>query len=130
MKRSTSRAKKHNSPKVNSILKCKLCYGEFPGFYAIRQHENTHNGFPNGTKNIDLDVVIIEVDDAHLKEGLRSFQDVLVDSEPQKARHKELICAVKNLNASMVQEKLYRFFDILKCVAKEHRGIDFSEQNS
>ena len=35
-------AKKHSIPKSDITFKCKLCYAEFPGFYALRQHK-THN---------------------------------------------------------------------------------------
>ena len=31
-------AKKHSAPKPDIIFKCKLCYQEFPGFCALRQH--------------------------------------------------------------------------------------------
>ena len=30
-------AKRHSAPKPDVTLKCKLCYEEFPGFYALRQ---------------------------------------------------------------------------------------------
>ena len=29
-------AKKHSAPKSDITFKCKLCYQEFPGFYALR----------------------------------------------------------------------------------------------
>ena len=31
---------------------CKLCYQEFPGFYALRQHENIQHGFQIKTKQM------------------------------------------------------------------------------
>ena len=31
-------AKKHSAPKPDVTFKCTLCYQEFPGFYALRQH--------------------------------------------------------------------------------------------
>ena len=34
-------AKKHSAPKPDVTSKCKLCYQEFPGFNALRQHRNT-----------------------------------------------------------------------------------------
>ena len=36
-------AKKHSAPKPDVTFKCKLCYQEFPGFYALRQHRNTQH---------------------------------------------------------------------------------------
>ena len=38
-------AKKHRVPKPDVIIKCKLCYQEFPGFYALRQHKKTQMAF-------------------------------------------------------------------------------------
>ena len=31
-------AKKHSAPKLDVTFKCKLCFQEFPGVYALRQH--------------------------------------------------------------------------------------------
>ena len=36
-------AKKHSAPKLDVNFKCKLCYQEFPGFYALRQQRNTQH---------------------------------------------------------------------------------------
>ena len=36
--------KKHSAPKPDVTFKCKFCYQEFPGFYALRQHRNTQHG--------------------------------------------------------------------------------------
>ena len=40
-------AKKHNGPKPDITLKCKLCYAEIPGFYALRQHKKTTTWYTN-----------------------------------------------------------------------------------
>ena len=34
-------AKRHSAPKPDVTLKCKLCYQEFPGFYALRQKKHS-----------------------------------------------------------------------------------------
>ena len=34
-------AKKHSAPKLDVTFNCNLCYQEFPGFYALRQHRST-----------------------------------------------------------------------------------------
>ena len=36
-------AKNHSAPKLDVTFKCKLCFQEFPGFYALRQHRNTQH---------------------------------------------------------------------------------------
>ena len=42
-------AKKHSAPKLDVTSKCKLCYQEFPGFYALRQHRITQHGTQPGS---------------------------------------------------------------------------------
>ena len=42
-------AKKHSAPKPHVTFKCKLCYQEFPGFYALSQHRNTKHGMQTGS---------------------------------------------------------------------------------
>ena len=42
-------AKKHSAPKPDVTIKCKLCYQEFPGFYALRPHRNTQHGMQIGS---------------------------------------------------------------------------------
>ena len=49
-------AKKHSAPKLDVTFKCKLCYQEFPGFYALRQHRNTQYGMQIGSGTRDEDV--------------------------------------------------------------------------
>ena len=79
-------AKKHSSPKSDVTFKCKLCYQEFPGFYAFRQHRNTQHGtqIEFGTSNINVEDKVGVVDDQSLREELHSCRHFLVDSEIQK----------------------------------------------
>ena len=58
----------HSAPKHDSTFECKLCYEEFPGFYALPQHKNTQHGFPTKTTNVEPDKILDEVADANLKE--------------------------------------------------------------
>ena len=37
-------AKKHSAAEPDITFKCKLCYAELPGFYALSQHRNTQHG--------------------------------------------------------------------------------------
>ena len=111
-------AKKHSAPKPVDTFKCKLCYQEFPGFYASRQHKTNQHGFPIKTTKFDPDDIINEVDDMNLKEKLRSCQNFLVNSEFERARHKVFIYSIENLNATKVDEKLDHFFNNSKCAAK------------
>ena len=53
-----------------------------------------------------------------LREELQSCRHLLVDFEIQKGRHSVFNYAVNNLTAQVIEEKLDRVLDKLKCVAK------------
>ena len=113
-------AKKHSAPKIDITFRCKLCFQEFPGFYALRQHRNTQHGMQIGlrTRDVDVEHILGDVEDHNLREELSSCQHFLVDSELERARHKVFNYAVETLNETIVNEKLDRFFNNLKCAAK------------
>ena len=66
-------AKKHSAPKLDVTFKCKLCFQQFPGFYALRQHRNTPYGMQIGsrTRYVDVEHIVGDVDDHRLREELR-----------------------------------------------------------
>ena len=80
-----------------------------------RQH-GTQTGF--GASNIDVENIVGDVDDQSLREELQSCRHFLVDSEIQKRRHSVLNFVVNNLTAQVIEEKLDRVLDKLKCAAK------------
>ena len=124
-------AKKHSAPKPEVTFNCKLCYQEFPGFYALRQHRNTQDGMQigSGTRDVDVEHIVGDVDDHSLREELRSCQHFLVDSELERARHKVFNHAVETLNETIVNEKLDHFFNNLKCAAKVNLAFGFILKN-
>ena len=124
-------AKKHSAPKSEVAFKCKLCYQEFPGFYALRQHRNTQHTMQtgSGTRDLDVEHIVGDVDDHSLREELRSCQHFLVDSELERARHKVFNYAVETLNETIVNEKLDHFFNNLKCAAKVSLAFGFILKN-
>ena len=124
-------AKKHSAPKLDVTFKCKLCYEEFPGLYALRQHRNTQHGMQigSGTRNVDVEHIVGDVEDERLREELRSCQHFLVDSELEMARHKVYNYAVQSLNKTIVNEKLDHFFNNLKCAAKVNLAFGFILKN-
>ena len=124
-------AKKHSAPKPDVTCKCKVCYQEFPGFYALRQHRNTQHGMQigSGTRDVDVEQIVGDVEDQRLREELRSCQHFLVDSELERARDKVLNYAVENLNETIVNEKLDHFFNNLKCAAKVNVAFGFILKN-
>ena len=66
-------AKKHRVPKSIVTFKCNICYQYLPGFYALRQHKNTHKGFPIKTTNVEPDRIINDVDNMIFKELMSTF---------------------------------------------------------
>ena len=122
-------AKKHRTPEIIVIFKCKVCYQEFPEKYALRQHKNTEHGFPIKAANVDPDVIINEVDDLNLKAEVRSCQHFFVDTELERARHKVFNFAIENLNATIVHRKTDHFLNNLQCEAKVNLVFGFILKN-
>ena len=120
-------AKKHSAPKPDATFKCKLCYQEFPGFYALRQHRNTQHEMQigSGTRDVVVEHIVGDVEDDRLREELRSCQHFSMDSEIGRARNKVFNYAVETLNETIVNEKLDHFFNILKCAAKVNLAFGF-----
>ena len=124
-------AKKHSAPKLDVTFKCKLCYQEFPGLYALRQHRNTQHAMQIGsrTRDVDVEQIVGDVEDHRLKEELHSCQHFLVDWELERARHKVFNYAVETLIETIVNEKLDHFFNNLKCAAKVNLAFGFILKN-
>ena len=124
-------AKKHSAPKSDVTFKCKVCFQDFPGFYALRQHRNTQHGMQigSGTRDVDVEPLVGDVEDHSLREELRSCQHFLVDSELERARHKVFNYAVETLNETIVNEKLDLFINNLKCAAKGNLAFGFILKN-
>ena len=120
-------AKKHSAPKPEVNFKYELCYAEFPGFYALRQHRNTQHGtqIGSGTRDVDMEHIVGDYEDHSLKEELRSCQHFLVDSELERVRHKVFNHAVETVKETIVNEKLDHFFNNLKCAAKVNLAFGF-----
>ena len=108
-----------------------MCHAELPGFYALRQHKNTHHGtqIGFGASNIDVEDIVGDVDDQNLREELQSCRYFLVDSEIQKGRQNVFNFAVNNLTAQIIEEKMDRVLDKLKCVAKLNLALGFILKN-
>ena len=124
-------AKQHSAAGSSKTYKCKLCYAEFPGFYALRQHKNTQHGtqIGFGARNIDVEDIVGNVEDQSLREELQSCRHFLGDSEIQKGRHSVFNFAVNNLTFQIIEEKLDRVLDKLKCVAKPNLALGFILNN-
>ena len=68
-------------------------------------------------------------DDRSLEEELQSCRHFLVDSEIQKGRHSVFIFVVNNLTAQVIEGKLDRVADKLKCAAKLNLALGFIPKN-
>ena len=97
-------AKEHSAPKPTVTFKCTLCCQKFPGSHALRHHRNTQHSFFIKIKNVELDQITDEVDDTNLKEALHSCQHFRVYLKLEKARHRVVNSAKRNLNAARVFE--------------------------
>ena len=124
-------AKKHSAPKPDITFKCKLCYQIFTGLYALRQRRKTQHGMQtgSGTRDVDEEHIVRDVEDHKLREELRSCQHFLVDSELERARNKIFNHAVETLNETILSEKLDHFFNNLKCAAKMNLAFGFILKN-
>ena len=124
-------AKQHSAAGPSKTYKCKLCHQDFTGFYALRQHKNTQHGkqIGFGASNIDVEDIVGDVDNQSLREELQSCRHFLVDSEIQKGRHSLFNFAVKKLTAQVIEEKLDRVLDKLKCVPKLNLALGFFLKN-
>ena len=58
----------------------------------------------SGTRDVDVEHIVGDVEDHKLREEFRSCQLFLVDSEPERARNKVFNYAVENLNETIVNE--------------------------
>ena len=125
-------AKQHSAAGPSITYKCKLCHAEFPGFYALRQHKNIQHGTKIGFRasNIDVKDIVEDVDDQSLRGELQSCRHFLVDSEIQKGRHSEFKFVGNNLTAQVIEAKLDRVLDKLKCVAKPNWALGFILKNT
>ena len=120
-------AKKHATPPLKNTHKCKICFKEFSGFYALRQHKTSEHGLQMESAEFDLSN-LLEDDDADLKEELQACQHFLVDSELEKGRHRVFNFAMSTFDNSLINQKLALVFKGLECAAKLNLAFGFFSQ--
>ena len=113
---------------MKSTHKCKICLGEFSGFYALRQHKKSEHGVQMKSAEFDVNN-LIEDDDAGFKEELQSCLVFLVDSELEKGRHRFFNFATSTFDNSLVNKKLDLVFKALNCAAKVNFAFGFVLKN-
>ena len=124
-------AKKHSVPKPDITFKCKLCFAELPGFYALRQHTNTQHGpqMGFGANNIDVEDIVGDGDDQSLREELESCKHCFTDTELENGRHRVFNFAMSSFDMSLLNNKLDYVFQELKCAAKVNPEFGFVLKN-
>ena len=118
-------AKKHSAVGPKNYHTCKECSIDFPSFYSLRhrkQRYHTAETTSSGEK-ADMQSIADAGDDKSLEEELQSCRHFLVDSEKQKRRHSVFNFVVNKLTAQVIEEKLDRILDNLKCAAKFNLAI-------
>ena len=118
--------KKHSVPRPSITYKCKLCYAEFPGFYALRQHENTQQGtqIGFGARNVDVEDIVGDVDDQSLHEEMESCKHFLTDTGGENGRHRVFNCAMLSFDVSLFNDKLDYVFKELNVLQKLTLHLD------
>ena len=113
---------------MKNTHKCKICFKEFSGFYALRQHKRSERGLQ--VKSAELDVRnLLEDDDADLKKETQACQHFLVDSELEKGRHPVFNIAMSAFDSSLINRILDLVFNGLKCAAKVNLAFGFVLKN-
>ena len=110
-------AKKHATHPLKSTQKCKVCFEEFSGFYALRQHKTSEHGIQIKSAEFDGNN-FLEDDDADLKEELQACQHFLVDSDFERGRHRVFNFAMSTFDNFLINEKLDLVFKGQKCAFK------------
>ena len=82
-----------------------------------------------GTRDVDLEYIVGDVENHSLREESRCCQHFLVDSELEKARKIVFNYAVETLYETIVNEKLDHFFNNFKCAAKVNLAFGFILKN-
>ena len=124
-------AKKHSAIRPKNNHTCKECSIEFPSFCSLRHHTQRYHTAETTTsgENVEIQSLADAGDDKSLEEELQSCRHFLVDSEIQKGRHTVFNFVVNNLTAQVIEEKLDRVPDKLKCAAKPNLAHGFILKN-
>ena len=124
-------AKKDSAAGPKSKHTCKECCIEFPSFCSLRHHKQRYHTAETTSSGIkeDMQSLMNAGDDKSLEEELQSCRHFLVDCEIQKGRHSVFNFVVDNLTAQVIEEKVDRVLDKLKCAAKFNLVLRFILKN-
>ena len=125
-------AKKHSAARPKNNHTCKECSIEFPSFYSLRHHKQrylTVETTPSGEKAEMQCLADTGDDNKKWEEELQSCTHLLIDSEKQKGRNSVFNFVVNNLTAHVMEKRLDRVLDKLKCSAKPNLALGFILKN-
>ena len=110
--------KKHSAPKPEITVKCKLCYQEFPGFYAFRQHRTTQHTMQigSGTKDVDVEHIVGDVEDDSLRR-VAFLSTLLGGFLTWKSETQSIQIRSGNSQRNSRERETWSFFINLKCAA-------------
>ena len=123
--------RKHSAPRLSITYKCKFCYAEFPGFYALRQQKNTKNGtqLGFGSSNKEVEGIVGDDYDPSLIEELDSCKHILTDTERENGRHRVFNIAMSSFDIPLVGDRMDFVSKELKCAAKVSLAFGFIQRN-
>ena len=116
---------------AQTITRIKNAALSFQDFISPRHHQqryHTAETTSSGEK-ADMQSRADAGDDKSLEKELQSCRHFLVDSEIQKGRHSVFNFVVNNLTAQVIEEKLDRVLDNLKCAGKLNLALGFILKN-
>ena len=123
-------AKQHSAAGPSKTYKCNVSQNFLAVMlYVYTKTLNMENKLGLERAIYDVEDIGGDVDDQSLREELQSCRHFLVDSEKQKGRHSVFNFAVNNLTAQVLEEKLDRVLDEVKCVAKLNLALGFILKN-
>ena len=121
-------AKKHATSQVKTTHKCKICFKEFSGIYALRQQKTSEHEIQMKSAKFDVNN-LLEDNDADLKEELQAFQHFFVDSELEKRRHRVFNFAMSTFDNFLTNQRLDLVYKGPKCAAKVNLAFGFVLKN-
>ena len=124
-------AKKHSAAGPKTSHTYKECSIEFPSFYSLRHDKeryHTAETTSSGGK-AEKQSLADAGDDKSLEEELQSCRHFLVDCGIRKGRHSVFNLVVNKLTAQVIEEKLDRILDKLKCAARLNLALGFILKN-
>ena len=124
-------AKNHSAPKLDITCNCKLCFAEFPGFYALRQHKNTQHApqMKFGAGNIDAEDIVGDVDDQSSSGEMEYCKHFLIDPVMENGRDRVFNFAMSSFDMSLPNDKWFYVIKELNCAAKVNLAFGFFLEN-